>query len=63
MPAALLAFNLGVEAGQHLDIAVVLGIFWVIRRLAPRMEGPALRISTYCIGITAAYWLIDRVIG
>lgn len=63
VPAALLAFNLGVEAGQLLVIASVLSLLWAIRRYAARLEQPVLRISAYGIGITAAYWLIDRVIG
>ena len=63
VPAALLAFNLGVEAGQLLVIAVVLLLRTAILRLAPKAEAPALKFTTYAIGITAAYWLVDRVIS
>lgn len=63
VPAALLAFNLGVEAGQLLVIAVVLLLRAAILRLAPKAEAPALKFTTYAIGITAAYWLVDRAIS
>ena len=63
VPAALLAFNLGVEAGQLLVIAAVLVLRAAIQRLAPKAEAPALKFATYAIGITAAYWLVDRVIS
>lgn len=63
VPAALLAFNLGVEAGQLLVIATVLVLLAVIQRLAPKAEAPALKFTTYAIGITAAYWLVDRVVA
>jgi hydrogenase/urease accessory protein HupE len=63
VPAALLAFNLGVEAGQLLVIAAVIALRAIIQRLAPNVEAPALKLATYAIGITAAYWLVDRVIA
>ena len=63
VPAALLSFNVGVEAGQLLVIAGVIGLRAAINRMAPRAEEPALKLATYGIGITASYWLIDRLIG
>jgi hydrogenase/urease accessory protein HupE len=63
VPAALFSFNVGVEAGQLLVIAVVIGLRMAINRLAPRAEAPALKLATYGIGITASYWLIDRLVG
>ncbi|WP_100259787.1 HupE/UreJ family protein [Qipengyuania seohaensis] len=63
VPAALVSFNLGVEAGQLLVIALVLLVLAVIRRVRAGAEAPALRIASYAIGITGAYWLVDRVIG
>lgn len=63
VPAALLAFNIGVEAGQLLVIAAVIAMRWAVVRLAPKAEAPALRFTTYGIGITASYWLIDRLVG
>ena len=63
VPISLLAFNLGVEAGQILIIAAVLAMRGIVTRLAPKAEEPALKIATYAIGIIASYWLIDRVIA
>lgn len=60
--AALLAFNVGVEAGQLLVIAAMLALLAMLTRAAPRIEVPALRMATYAIGITGSYWLFERVI-
>jgi hypothetical protein len=60
--AALLAFNIGVEAGQLLVIAGVLALLAVLTRTAPKLETPALRLATYGIGITGSFWLFERVI-
>lgn len=61
VPAALVSFNLGVEAGQLLVIAAVLAIRAAIARIAPKAEAPALKLATYAIGITGAFWLIERI--
>lgn len=63
IPAALVAFNLGVEAGQLAVVAAVLAFLSILRRLEPRALAPALRVSAYAIGITASYWLIDRLVA
>jgi hypothetical protein len=60
---ALLTFNLGVEAGQLLFVAAVVGVVHLGQRLIvnpPRWlrEAPA-----YAIGSLAAFWLIERVAG
>jgi len=60
---ALLAFNLGVEAGQLLVVAATLMLLAVLDRLARPAMATALRAAAYGIGITGSYWLIDRVIG
>lgn len=61
--AALLAFNIGVEAGQLLVIAMLLGAIAAARKFAPAALSPAIRTASYGIGIIGAYWLIDRVVG
>ena len=61
LPAALLTFNLGVEAGQLLVIALVLIARWAIKKFVPQAEGAALKTAIYGIGIVASYWLIDRL--
>lgn len=60
---ALLAFNLGVEVGQLLVIAGMIALLAAMTRFTPRLEGPAIRASTYMIGAIGSFWLIERVIG
>lgn len=62
VPTALLAFNLGVEAGQIAVIVAVIALRAIVARLVPKAEEPALKLATYAIGIIASYWLIDRVV-
>jgi hydrogenase/urease accessory protein HupE len=62
VPAALLAFNLGVEAGQLATVAAVLAILAALARFARPALAPAVRAVSYAIGITASYWLIDRLV-
>lgn len=61
VPAALVSFNLGVEAGQLVVVATVLAIRALVGRLAPTVEQPLLRFSTYAIGTAGAFWLIERI--
>ncbi len=61
IPLALLFFNLGVEAGQLLFIAGVLGVWAVLRRLDPPRWITALPV--YAIGAMAAFWTIERIAG
>ncbi|MEL6768187.1 MAG: HupE/UreJ family protein [Pseudomonadota bacterium] len=65
-PLALLAFNLGVEAGQLAFVAVVLALRWAagaLLTLPPRVEQTARTVPAYLIGSAAAYWLIERTIA
>jgi hydrogenase/urease accessory protein HupE len=65
IPLALFAFNVGVETGQLLFIAAVLGAL----RLAKWIKFPAVvdryarLAATYAIGIMAAYWFVERLAG
>lgn len=70
VPLALLAFNLGVEAGQLLFIATALLLGAAAARLYPAaarlfvMQGaPGLRAVSYMVGTLAAFWVIQRVAG
>ncbi|MEE4120296.1 MAG: HupE/UreJ family protein [Paracoccaceae bacterium] len=69
VPLALLAFNLGVEAGQLMFIAAVLAAGLFLARLlrggAPLLApgSPSLRLTAYAIGTLASIWMIDRVAG
>ncbi len=68
-PLALLFFNLGVEAGQLTFITSVLVVMFLWRRLVPanlatpRMSDLAWRLPVYVIGVTSAYWFVERTIG
>jgi hydrogenase/urease accessory protein HupE len=63
VPAALVSFNLGVEAGQLAVVGVVLAALAALARTSERALAPLLRISAYSIGLTASYWLIDRLVA
>lgn len=61
IPLALLSFNIGVEIGQLLFVAVVL----IAVRLIRPIPWPAWSrmIPVYAIGSVAAFWCIQRVAG
>jgi hydrogenase/urease accessory protein HupE len=61
IPVALLFFNVGVEIGQLLFVAVVLGLAALVqfaRRPLPRWAALA---PPYLIGSLAMFWVIERV--
>lgn len=60
IPLALLAFNLGVEAGQLLFVGATLLAVAAMRRLS--VFQPARLIATYCIGSIATFWVIERML-
>jgi len=66
-PEALLLFNVGVEIGQLLFIAVVLGMLAICRSVSQRREWrvPAwsAQAPAYAIGGLSAYWLIERTLS
>ena len=65
IPLALLFFNVGVEIGQLLFIAAVLGLIWLGRKLARRLSLPHPKwtwaVPPYVIGSLAVFWLIQRI--
>jgi len=63
VPLALFMFNVGVETGQLLFIAVVLSLIALLKRLPLTAPQGAWRLLPYSIGGVAAYWTIDRVIS
>jgi len=69
VPLALLAFNVGVEAGQILFIAVVLALGFALARLYPAARAQlapgarGLRAVAYFVGTLAAFWVVERVAG
>lgn len=62
IPLALLFFNVGVEIGQLLFIAGVLGLAAMAVRMARGTPDPrwAVVAPTYVIGGLASYWVIER---
>jgi hydrogenase/urease accessory protein HupE len=61
IPLALLLFNVGVEFGQLLFIAVALSLILLIRRIRFDFPGWAARVPPYAIGSLAMFWVIQRV--
>ncbi|MGQ0680772.1 HupE/UreJ family protein [Bradyrhizobium sp.] len=61
IPLALFFFNFGVEIGQLLFIAAILGIFAVVRRVRCSWPGWARLAAPYAIGSIAMFWVIERV--
>lgn len=70
IPAALLAFNLGVEAGQLFFVGIVLSLFWIATRAFPdpvrslrKAHSLGIDVTGYAIGGMATVWLAQRVAG
>ena len=72
IPVALAFFNIGVELGQLLFIAVVFGFLAGLRVLAPAPAAPpgtwdvAERLSVpaaYVVGTVAMFWVFERTLG
>jgi hydrogenase/urease accessory protein HupE len=62
VPLALLFFNVGVELGQLLFVASILGILALARRaFEPPSAAPI--AAAYGIGTLATFWVIDRLDG
>jgi hydrogenase/urease accessory protein HupE len=64
---ALLAFNIGVEIGQLLFIALVLAALWAGSRILPSYTSSSAAIARlrilpiYSVGMLAGYWFIERL--
>lgn len=62
IPLALIFFNVGVELGQLLFIALVLSLGWILHRLKqPRLLDWAETATLYSIGGLSSFWLFDRI--
>ena len=61
IPIALLFFNVGVEIGQLLFIAVVFAVVALARRLGVPYPGWARAVPPYAIGSVAVFWLFARI--
>ena len=70
IPAALLAFNIGVEIGQVWFVATMLFVFWLISKGLKIIQFGAVdwlkkieKPTAYGIGSVAMLWTIERVSG
>ncbi|MGX1106734.1 MULTISPECIES: HupE/UreJ family protein [Bradyrhizobium] len=65
IPLALLSFNVGVEIGQLIFIGAVLGALFCTRRfgVSPRIRHATVPVTSYAIGVAAAFWFIERLAG
>jgi len=61
IPVALLFFNLGVEIGQLIFVAVALGIATLLRLVRHPLPRWAALAPPYLIGSLAMFWVIERV--
>lgn len=61
IPLALLFFNVGVEVGQLLFVAAVLGIRAALRPRTAAAPPWLLRVPPYAIGSVAMFWVIQRI--
>jgi hypothetical protein len=60
IPLALLFFNVGVEIGQLLFIAVVVSIGFLLRRIGQDFLFRSPRLAAYVIGSVSALWVFER---
>ncbi len=70
IPLALFLFNIGVELGQLLFVAAVVGLLFVLKKFLTKTRESALSASgyiqlekgtAYVIGSVAFYWVFERV--
>jgi hydrogenase/urease accessory protein HupE len=68
--AALLAFNVGVEIGQVLFVAIILLLFWLITQSLKTLKIDATnwlkkieKPVAFAVGSITMFWTIERVAG
>ncbi len=62
IPVALLLFNVGVEIGQLLFVALILFIIWLFHRIPISKPAWTGLFVPYAIGSFAAFWCIERLV-
>jgi hypothetical protein len=63
VPVALLAFNVGIEAGQIAFVAVILAVHALARPAARALPAWARRAPVYAMGAASFYWILERTAG
>jgi hydrogenase/urease accessory protein HupE len=61
IPAALFAFNIGIELGQLAFVGVVLAVGVMLRWLPDHRVASLSQIPIYLIGSLAAFWSLERL--
>jgi len=62
IPLTLIFFNIGVELGQLLFVAIVFTLGWLLHQLKlPRLIEKAELMAIYSIGGLSSFWLFDRI--
>lgn len=61
IPWALFSFNLGIELGQLIFVAVVLSLGLLMRRVLNRVPALLKMFPAYLIGSLSAFWIIERI--
>jgi hydrogenase/urease accessory protein HupE len=61
IPQALLLFNIGIEIGQLVFVALVLALGHALIRYLPLTTNSLRRVPPYAIGSFASFWVIERI--
>jgi len=61
---ALFAFNLGIELGQAMFAALLMGLIAVVTRFGAALHGAAAqKLAGYVVGTVACYWMFERLVA
>ena len=60
---ALFCFNVGVEIGQLIFVALILTAVALLKRLSRQPPDWARWVTPYAIGGIASFWLVERVVA
>lgn len=62
IPLALVFFNVGVELGQLLFVAIVVLLGWLLQKLKqPKILDWGETVAVYSIGSFSSFWLFERI--
>jgi len=63
IPLALLFFNIGIELGQLIFIAMLGGVLYLLLKIIPKYLTKVKLGGAYAIGGMGMYWLVERIMG
>jgi len=62
IPLALVFFNIGVELGQLLFVAVVITLGWLLHKFKqPKLLNWSETVAIYSIGSLSSFWVLERI--